>query len=147
MDRSKNRSDSYQHKIVESACSPEMLMEIADSKGIGAQLNPFGYNEELLDLKDQLKEHFWRLVRTKLTDRQREVIELYCEDLTQTEIAKKLGVNQSSITKSMNGNCDYRNGKRVYGGAKRKIQKIAENDSDIQDILARIKEIQSDNLY
>lgn len=147
MDRTKNRSDSYQHKIVEAACSPEMLMEVADSESIGAQLNPFGYNEELLDLKDQLRDHFWKMVRTKLTARQRQVIELYCERHTQTEIAKKLGVNQSSITKSMNGNCDYRNGKRIYGGAKKKLQKIAEGDPEIQDILERIKEIQSDTLY
>ena len=147
MDRSKNRSDSYQHKIVESACAPDMLMEIAESEGIGAQLNPFGYDEELLDLKDQLREHFWRMVREKLTPRQRQVIELYCDDYTQTEIAKKLGVNQSSITKSMNGNCDYRNGKKIYGGAKKQLQKIAENDPEIQEVLERIKEIQSDTLY
>jgi predicted DNA-binding protein YlxM (UPF0122 family) len=144
MDRSKNRSDSYQHKIVEAACSPDMLMEVADSEGIGAQLNPFGYNEDLLDLKDQLRDHFWKMVREKLTPRQREVIELYCNDYTQTEIAKKLGVNQSSITKSMNGNCDYRNGKKIYGGAKKKLQKIAENDQDIQDILFKISEIQEE---
>jgi len=147
MDRSKNRSDRYQYVLVESPCSPEMLTEVADSDGIGAQLNPFGYNDEEKELKEQLRLAFWRIVNTKLTPRQKEVITLYCDGLTQTEIAKKLNVNQSSITKSINGNCDYRNGRRIYGGARRKIQKLSEVDPEIQDILERLREIQSDTGY
>lgn len=145
VDRTKNRSDSYQFIILETAVSPEMLTEISDNNSIGSQLNPFGYNEELLDLKEKLKEEFWRIVRTQLTKRQCEVIELYCQGLTQMQIAKKLNVNQSSVTKSINGNCDYRNNKRVYGGAKKKIFKIAEKNENIQVILKRISEIQSEN--
>lgn len=141
IDRSKNRSDKYQHLLVETSCSPEMLTEVADSEGIGAQLNPFGYNEEMLDLKDQLKAAFWRLVEEKLTDRQKQVIKLYCDGYTQTEIAKKLNVNQSSITKSINGNCDYKNGRRLYGGSRKKLQKLAENDTEIKVILEKIREI------
>ncbi len=78
-----------------------------------------------MNLKESLKKEFWRIVNTQLTSRQREVITLVCDGYTQTEIAKKLKVNQSSITKSINGNCDYKNKKRVYGGAKRKMKKIA----------------------
>lgn len=144
MDRSRNRSDRYQWVLVESPCSPELLTEVADSDGIHAQLNPFGYNEELFELKEALKTCFWRIVDTQLTDRQKEVIHLCADGYTQTEIAKKLNVNQSSITKSINGNCDYRNGRRVYGGAKKKIQKIIEKDKDVQEIFARIQEIQSE---
>ena len=144
VDRRKNRSDSYQWILVECPCSPEMLTEVADSEGIGAQLNPWGYNEELLELKDRLKVAFWRIVDTQLTDRQKEVIHLYAEGFTQTEIAKKLNVNQSSITKSINGNCDYRNGRKVYGVARKKLKKIAEKDEEIQEILARMADIQSD---
>ena len=84
VDRRKNRSDSYQWILVECPCSPEMLTEVADSEGIGAQLNPWGYNEELLELKDRLKVAFWRIVDTQLTDRQKEVIHLYAEGFTQT---------------------------------------------------------------
>lgn len=143
----KNRSDKYQHILVESACSPEMMCEFAESDGIKSRLNPWGYNEELLDLKDQLREEFWRLVNTKLTDRQREVLRLYADGLTQIEIAKKLNVNQSSITKSINGNCDYRNGKRIYGGSHKKLTKLVEQDEKIQEILKKIADIQEDNLY
>ena len=127
-DRSKNRSDRYQWVLIECPCSPEMMTEVCDSDGIGAQLNPWGYNEELFELKDKLKAAFWRIVDTQLTSRQKEVIHLYAEGLTQTEIAKKLNVNQSSITKSINGNCDYRNGRKVYGGARKKLRKIADKD-------------------
>jgi DNA-binding CsgD family transcriptional regulator len=121
-----------------------VLTKVSDSDGIGARLNPYGYNEEILDLKDQLKVAFWRIVDTKLTSRQRKVIHLYAEGLTQTEIAKKLNVNQSSITKCINGNCDYRNGKKIYGGARKKLQKFAEQDSEVQEILSRIAELQED---
>ena len=121
------------------------MTEVCDSDGIGAQLNPWGYNEELFELKDKLKAAFWRIVDTQLTSRQKEVIHLYAEGLTQTEIAKKLNVNQSSITKSINGNCDYRNGRKVYGGARKKLRKIADKDEEIKEILDRIADLQSNN--
>lgn len=144
IDRTKNRSDHYQPIICEAPCSPEMLVEVADGDGISAQLNPFGYNEELAELKDQLKLAMWRLINEELTDRQAQVIRLYAEGKTQMEIAKLLGVNQSSVTKSLSGNCDYKNGKRIYGGAKKKLRKMAEKDSEISIILERIGEIEGD---
>jgi predicted transcriptional regulator len=60
------------------------------------------------------------------------------------EIAKMLNVNQSSITKSLNGNVDYKNGKRIYGGAKKKLNKITEKDDKIKEILAKMAEIRSE---
>lgn len=142
IDRTKNRSDHYQNVICEAPCSPDMLTEVADADGIGAQLNPFGYNEELLELKELLKEAMWKIIKTGLTDRQSEIIGLYAKGYTQTEIAKALCINQSSVAKSLSGNCDYKNGKKVYGGAKKKIMKISEKDKSIQDILNRISEIE-----
>ena len=139
VDRTKNRSDSYQYLLVESPCSPEMLAEFADAESMAGLYSE--HNEELLDLKEQLRKEFWRLVNNELTDRQKEVITLYAQGYTQIEIAKKLNVNQSSITKSINGNCDYRNGRKVYGGASKKLRKLAEKDERIQTILKRIAEI------
>jgi len=143
-DFTKNRSDKYQHVLIELLCDPCLLVEISESRGMPGLLNYSSYNEELYDLKDKLNAAFWRIIKTELTDRQCEVIELYADGYTQTEIAKKLGVNQSSITKSINGNCDYKNGKRVYGGAKKKLRKIADSDEEIQNLLARIAEIYSE---
>ena len=143
-DFTKNRSDRYQHILVESSCSPDMLTEFSDQKGIAGILNDGDYSEEMLVLKDQLASAFWRIIKTKLTPRQCEVIELYAQGLTQTEIAKKLNVNQSSITKSINGNCDYRNGKKIYGGAKKKLRRIAALDPEIQLILQKMDDINGD---
>lgn len=137
----KNRSDFYQHLLQEINVSNEMLGSFRNEDSISARLNPFEYNEELLDLEDQLKKEFWRIVDTLLTSRQREVIRLYADGYTQMEIAKKLNVNQSSITKSLNGNVDYKNEKRVYGGAKKKISKIIQTDEKIKEILKKMDEI------
>jgi DNA-binding CsgD family transcriptional regulator len=144
MDRRKNRSDKYQWVLLETVCSNEMMEAFGNEDSISSRLNPFGYDEELLDLEDQLKKEFWRVVDTLLTSRQKEVIRLYADGYTQMEIAKMLNVNQSSITKSLNGNVDYKNGKRVYGGARKKIKKIIENDEKIVEILRKMQAIREE---
>jgi DNA-binding CsgD family transcriptional regulator len=139
MERRKNRSDKYQWVLLETVCSNEMLESFCNEDSISARLNPFEYNESLIELEDQLKKEFWRVVDTLLTPRQREVIRLYADGYTQMEIAKMLNVNQSSITKSLNGNVDYKNGKKIYGGARKKIRKIIENDDKIKQILSEMQ--------
>lgn len=141
MEKRRNRSDLYQHVLLETACSNEMMESFSNEDSIYNRLNPFAYNEELLELEDQLKAEFWRLVDDLLTPRQKAVLKLASEGYTQMEIAKKLKVNQSSITKSLNGNVDYKNGRRTYGGSKRKILKLIENDEKIKEILAKMSEI------
>jgi len=144
MEKRKNRSDSYQYVLLETVCSNDMMEAFSNDDSISARLNPFQYNEDLLDLEDQLKKEFWRVINTLLTPRQKEVIKLYSDGYTQMEIAKMLNVNQSSITKSLNGNVDYKNGKRVYGGAKKKIKKIIENDEKIKEILGKMSELREE---
>ena len=134
-----NRSDKYQYILLETVCSNDMMEAFCNEDSISARLNPFDYNEDLMELEDQLKTEFWRVVDTLLTDRQKEVIRLYADGYTQMEIAKMLNVNQSSITKSLNGNVDYKNGKKIYGGARKKIRKIIENDDAIKDILNKMQ--------
>jgi len=118
-----------------------MMEAFCNEDSISARLNPFEYNENLIELEEQLKKEFWRVVDTLLTPRQREVIHLYADGYTQMEIAKMLNVNQSSITKSLNGNVDYKNGKKIYGGARKKIRKIIEMDDKIIDILNKMSEV------
>lgn len=135
------RSAGYQNVIMESAYSPEKIAEFSDAQGFTGKLNDLNAAEERHELKDQLKTAFWRVVDTELTPRQREVLHLYKDGKTQIEIAKILNVNQSSITKSINGNCDYKNGKRVYGGAKKKLKRIVDQDKEIQSILSQIADL------
>jgi RNA polymerase sigma factor (sigma-70 family) len=140
MNKRQNRSDRYQWVLLETVCSNDMLESFCNEDSISARLNPFEYNEDLMNLEEQLKKEFWRVVDTLLTPRQREVIRLYADGYTQMEIAKMLNVNQSSITKSLNGNVDYKNGKKIYGGARKKIRKIIENDGPIKEILQKMAE-------
>lgn len=144
MERKSTRSDRYQYLILETVCSNDMLESFCNEDSISARLNPFAYNEDLIELEDQLKIEFWRVVETLLTPRQKDVIRLYADGYTQMEIAKMLDVNQSSITKSLNGNVDYKNGKRVYGGSKKKINKIIQNDQKIIDILKKISAVRDE---
>lgn len=141
MEKKQNRSDKYQYILLETTCSNDMMEAFCNEDSIYNRLNPFAYNEDLMDLEEKLKIEFWRVVDTLLTPRQREVIRLYADGYTQMEIAKMLDVNQSSITKSLNGNVDYKNGKKVYGGARKKIRKIIESDTKIKEILEKMSEI------
>jgi predicted transcriptional regulator len=111
---------------------------------IGFRIDPFKHEEEIIDLQEELRLEFWKVVEDCLTDRQKQVIKLVCADKTQMEIAKILGVNQSSITKSLHGNVDYKNGRKVYGGASRKIIKSLETNIRVQEILARINELREE---
>lgn len=144
MERKATRSDKYQHILLEIVYSNDMMESFCNEESIYNRLNPYNYDERLMDLEDQLKVEFWRVVNTLLTPRQKEVIKLYAEGYTQMEIAKILDVNQSSITKSLNGNVDYKKGRRLYGGARKKIKKIIELDDKIKNILQKIGEIRTE---
>jgi len=144
MNKRQNRSDRYQWVLLETVCSNDMLESFCNEDSISARLNPFEYNENLIELEERLKKEFWRVVDTQLTPRQREVIMLYADGYTQMEIAKMLNVNQSSITKSLNGNVDYKNGKKIYGGARKKIRKIIENDDKIKEILEKMRDLREE---
>lgn len=140
-DKKKNRSDRYQSLFAELSYSNDMMSDFSEQEGLVGKSDP-ELKEKYLDCKDRLQVAFWRLVRS-LTPRQQEVIRLYCDNLTQIEIAKKLKVNQSSVTKSLNGNCDYRNGKKIYGGAKKKLKRLAEKDPEVIEILREMTELGS----
>ena len=145
MNKRQNRSDRYQWVLLETVCSNDMMEAFCNEDSIYNRLTGgFIYDERMLELEDRLKKEFWRVVDTLLTPRQKEVIRLYADGYTQMEIAKMLNVNQSSITKSLNGNVDYKNGKVVYGGAKKKIKKIMENDSVIKEILQEMQNLRAE---
>lgn len=144
MTKRQNRSDRYQYILLETVCSNDMMEAFCNEDSIYNRLNPYEYNESMIELEDQLKKEFWRVVDTLLTPRQREVIRLYADGYTQMEIAKMLNVNQSSITKSLNGNVDYKNGKKIYGGARKKIRKIIESDDKIKEILQKMREVRDE---
>lgn len=144
MTRRKNRSDSYQHLLQETPCSYEVLTSFSNRDSISNKIDPFKYDERLLDLQDELRVEFWRVVDTLLTERQKKVLKMSAQKMTQTEIAKELGVNQSSITKSLHGNVDYKNGRKSYGGSFRRLKKLIQEDPVITRILQEMAEIREE---
>lgn len=136
-----NRSSGYQHLFVEISYSHDMMESFCNDDSISSRLNPFQYDERVAELEEELKKECCRVVDTALTERQRDVIRLCADGYTQMEIAKKLDVNQSSITKSIHGNVDYKKGRRIYGGSEKKIKKIVETDPKIKEILKELSEL------
>lgn len=139
-----NRSSRYQFLILETVCATEMMESFSNKESISFKLDPFVHDEKIMDLQEELKKEFWAVVEECLTDRQKQVIKLVCQEKTQMEIAKILGVNQSSITKSLHGNVDYKNGRKIYGGASRKIIKHLETNQKVQEILKEINELREE---
>ena len=141
-DRNRNRSDSYQVYLLEVSVSPFILGDLSCAQGISYRLEPYDEKESLLELREQLKKRLWEIIEEGLTKRQKQVVKLYIEEgLTQNEIAKTLGINQTSVHKVIRGNIDYKNGKKRYGGAFKKIHKLCQTDEEIQRILEEIKDL------
>ena len=138
-----NRSDRYQYIINEVTVSDSYLESFDNSHSISHCLNPFEYSEEYLELKDELKKEFWKLAEEVCTPRQLDVMKMLAAGMTQMEIANKLGVNQSSVTKSLNGNIDYNSvtGTKVYGGLIKKLKRHVEDHAKIQEILDRMGDL------
>lgn len=149
----KNRSDAYQPLLLEISCAHELLDIFTENDSIYKKLNPFHYNDEVAELEDQLKKELWRIIEENLTERQKEIVKMTAAGKTQVEIAKVLGVNQSSIVKSLNGNQSYVpkdmiNGKPLtYGGVKLKLQKIVKEDMAVNAILAKIAELRDNEPF
>ena len=147
------RSDKYQWVIRElpwdfSANDGVTTHQFTNADSIYAVLNQYEYNEHILDLREKLRACFWKLAREVCTARQYEVLELYSQGMTQSEIAKKLGCIQSSINKSLRGNTDYSKEKygKSYGGVIKKLRKAISEDQEIQCLITEIKEYQTDIL-
>jgi len=85
------------------------------------------------------------IINNNLTERQRQVINLtYFEGMTQNEISTQLGKHQTTIHKILQGNIDYNNQKKRYGGALKKIRKLCSNNEKIRTILSKMKEKQEE---
>lgn len=147
-----SRSDAYQHLYHEILLSADDMRNWSNGKTINSLLDPFAYDERLLDLKDQLIARVKSLIVANLTPHQLEVLTMLIDGYTQMDIAKRLGVNQSCITKCINGNISYANDKnkqketKYYGGIFKKLKRVAAEDEQIKAILAEINELQEEKL-
>lgn len=80
-------------------------------------------SDEGARLRQEVLEQLGRVVRTQLTARQREIVELYFfEGRTQQEIALTLSISQQAVSRQLFG--VIRKGQRI-GGAINRLRKIA----------------------
>lgn len=145
------RSNSYQWIIHEVVCTDIVWDSFTNQNSIGFALNPWQYDEELDELEEKLRIEFWKLAEEILTPRQLEVCQMLSEGMTQWDIAKKLGVNQSSINKTLFGNMDYqhkdKHGKYLsYGGLRKKMRKAMEEKPIFQELFDRMEEVRNEKL-
>jgi DNA-directed RNA polymerase specialized sigma24 family protein len=142
MEKRPNRSDACQHLFHEISFSQDMLSTFRNDDSILSRLCPHQYDERLLDLDDQLRQEFWRVVGEALSDKQKKIIELIGkEGYTQQETAKVMGCNQSSIAKALHGN---NSGDSVYGGIYKKLRDAVFADEKILAILQEMPEIKEE---
>lgn len=81
-------------------------------------------DDEAAAVRDEMLELLRELVATQLTARQREIVELaFVEQLTQAEIAERLGITQQVVSKHLFG--VVRDGRRI-GGAIRRLRQLCE---------------------
>ena len=131
----------FLNSFVEISIDPVLLNNFAMEDGIGAYFATCAMSDEFQALRQELVEEVMHIVNNCLTDKQREVMYMtYVEGKTQNEISNELGKHQTTIHKILQGNIDYNNQKKRYGGALKKIRKLCVNSEKIQDILLKMKE-------
>lgn len=144
-DKRGHRSDKYQVFFHEVPCTSEFMDSFDNTHSMEHHLNPYAYNEDLMDLEEELRKVFWAQADEIMTPRQKAVFHMYADGYTQMEIADILGVNQSSITKSLRGNTDYYHGNaKVYGGVMKKLKKLVCESNEIQELLRQINELKEE---
>ena len=140
------RSSSYQPLFNEISLAPDLLDSFHSTDNIYKRLNPHAYSEAILDLEEQLRKEFWRIIRENLNEKQQKLLTLMADGMTQQEVAKILGINQSSCSKAISGSVEkLEDGTvKMYGGISRKLRIAMENDKVIKDLLAKISDLRDD---
>jgi len=133
--------DITSYSFIEISIDPSLLNNFSNEDGIAAYFNSFGASEEFQRLKTELLQEVMNIIEHCLTEKQKEVIKMtYLEGKTQNEISIELGKHQTTIHKILQGNIDYNNQKKRYGGALKKIRKLCANNNKVQEILTKMRE-------
>lgn len=129
------------NNFVEISIDPVLLNNFSTEEGIGAYFNSCATSEDFQQLRNELLKEVMYIIDNNLTDKQREVMYMtYMEGKTQNEISNELGKHQTTIHKILQGNIDYNNQKKRYGGALKKIRKLCQKNEKVQNILIKMRE-------
>jgi len=133
--------DIVPSNFIEITIDPSLLNNFANEDGMNAYFNSYTNSEDFQKLRLELVKEVLFIIDNNLTERQRQVIKMtYLEDKTQNEISDQLGKHQTTIHKILQGNIDYNNNKKRYGGALKKIRKLCSNNMKIKEILLKMRE-------
>lgn len=148
------RAAQYQNLYWEVIAGSDTLTSFHNEDGLYRRLNPFSYNEDIIELEEELRIEFWRLVEESMGEKQKFVLKGIAAGRTQEEIAESLGIHQSSVAKALGTECSV---KRVVGedgkvtlqksGSKFKLRLLIDSDPAIQQILARIAAIREESWW
>lgn len=137
--KSNNRSNAYEHIYWELSYNHEDLQALAEPFHHQFQDHSL-QREELADIRDQLRMEYWRLIDQVLTKRQAAILKLVAAGWSQVEIAKMRGVTQGTIVKSMIGSPDVKRNV-MYGGSFKKLREAIKTDTVINELIARMREL------
>jgi ABC-type methionine transport system ATPase subunit len=134
-------SDIIAHSYIEISIDPHLLNNFANEDGMSAFLTAYSCSEEFQKLRNKLLEEVLNVIEKGLTVKQREVIKMtFIDGKTQNEISSELGKHQTTVHKILQGNIDYNNEKKRYGGALKKIRRLCSTNKIIQDLLIKMKD-------
>jgi DNA-directed RNA polymerase specialized sigma subunit len=125
---SKQEYDDQQYKYHHSLIDPSLLASVVDASHYSEDAEDENNKEIRHQLKDKLIKLIMVKVKTELTDRQQEAINLFLLQKKQEHMGSILGVSQEAANV------------RLKLGFKR-LKKSCSNDSEIQKILADLKSL------
>jgi len=128
------------HSYIEISIDPHLLSNYSNEDGIAAFLSSQACSEEFQVLKNELLEEVLKVINSYLTNKQREVMRMtYLEGKTQQEISFELNKHQTTIHKILQGNIDYNNQRKRYGGALKKVKRLCAKNERIKQILIQMR--------
>lgn len=137
------KSDNIQWRYREISVDPIIVNSFSNEDKM--HFSQLKQSDELADLMHELSEKIRLLIDTQLTARQKQIVnKSYFEQMTQTDIAKELGLCQPTVHKVIHGNIDYQNQGKRYGGAIKKLRKLCNNNVEIQQIVEKITILRND---
>ena len=118
----------------------DFAIRCVDPEILAYYAQPESDSQELLDLRDRLLAKVQDAVKTHLTQRQQQMIDLYyMQGRTQQDIADMLGCHQTNVFIALHGTTDYKQDPpKRYGGAIHKLNKYLQQDPEVIQILEAI---------
>jgi hypothetical protein len=140
-------SQKYQFLFTETITDfyrPEICNIVSNEESLYYRLDPYTYNEDILDLIEQRNIRLWEVAKKTLSVHKFLILKLYCDGYTQKEVAKMVDRSQGAIKHQLGGGmcqskykgkiCRYRQ-KGIY----EYLKPALEQDKEFQRL---IKEIQ-----